>query len=235
MDVLLIDTGDALVGGGLLGDKTQGEAVVAGMGQMGYDAMALGPKELSLGPAILAQRIEQTDLAMLSANVILRKSQALFADPYTVLTFGDHRLGILGLTRSESDIPPDFEVLDPQQMLERYLPELMEQADVVIVLTNIGYRPARALLQSVEGVDLLVAALPSQLPAQAVREPRSGMLAVVADQAVPRHSGRRVGRLSVTVNSDGSLSNERWVSIPMDDTYTDDLAMAILLDKYAQP
>jgi 2',3'-cyclic-nucleotide 2'-phosphodiesterase (5'-nucleotidase family) len=225
-----------LVGGGFLGDKTQGEAVVDGMGQMGYNAMALGPKELSLGPAILTQRIEQANLAMLSANVVLKGSQKLFADPYTVTALGDHRLGIIGLTRSEPDIAtPDFVVLDPQQALEHYLPELMEQADVVIVLTNISYRPARALLQHVEGVDLLVAALPRQLPDQAAREPLTGMLAVVADQALPLHSGRRVGRLEVTVNSDGSLSGETWVSIPMDGSHPDDPDMELLLSRYLQP
>jgi len=41
--------GDALVGGGILGDITQGEAIVAGMNLMSYDAFALGPKELALG------------------------------------------------------------------------------------------------------------------------------------------------------------------------------------------
>jgi 5'-nucleotidase/UDP-sugar diphosphatase len=130
---------------------------------------------------------------------------------------------------------PGFGILDPALALQRYLPSLRKQADVVVVLTNISYRPARALLQSVEGVDLLVAALPGQLPDRAVREPATGMLAVVAEQPMPRHSGRRVGRLAVTVNSDGALSDEAWVSVPMDGSLPDDPGMGLLLSRYAEP
>jgi 2',3'-cyclic-nucleotide 2'-phosphodiesterase (5'-nucleotidase family) len=208
---------------------------MAGMNQMGYDAMALGPKELSLATAVLAQRIEQASLAVVSANVVLTETGELVTDPFTVLPLDGHQVGILGLTRNDAGISPDLAVLDPAAALQRYLPDLVEQADVVIVLTNIGYRPARALLQSVAGVDLLVAALPGQLPDRAVREPETGMLAVVADQPLPRHAGRRVGRLEVIVNTDGSLSDETWVSVPMDGSIADDPDMAFLLGRYLEP
>jgi 2',3'-cyclic-nucleotide 2'-phosphodiesterase (5'-nucleotidase family) len=230
-----LDTGDALVGGGPLGDSTQGEAVVAGMDHMGYDAMALGPKELSLGASVLAQRMAQAEMAILSANVVLTETGELLADPFTVLSFGGYRVGILGLTRQEAGPSPGLAVLDPAVALDRYLPDLLEQAGVVIVLTNISYRPARALLQSLEGVDLLVAALPGQLPDRAVREAATGMLAVVADQPMLRHAGRRVGRLAVVVNGDGSLGEETWASVPMDGSIPDDPMMAYLLGGYAQP
>jgi 2',3'-cyclic-nucleotide 2'-phosphodiesterase (5'-nucleotidase family) len=205
------------------------------MDQMGYDAMALGPKELSLGAEILGQRMAQADLDIVSANVVWSSSQELIADPYTVLPLGEHRVGILGLTRQDVEIPLEFQVLDPSEALQHHLPRLMDQADLVIVLTNMSYRQARALLKSVEGVDLLVSALPGQLPDRAVRDSQTGTLAVVAEQALPRHSGRRVGRLVVTVHSDGALGEETWASVPMDGSIPDQPLMGRLLGQYLQP
>jgi 2',3'-cyclic-nucleotide 2'-phosphodiesterase (5'-nucleotidase family) len=205
------------------------------MDAMGYDALALGPKELSLGAAVLAQRMEEARLAMVSANVVLTGTETLFTEPFVILPLDGHRVGILGLTRDEATGSTDLSIVDPALAIRRYLPSLREQADIVVVLTNISYRTARALLQPVEGVDLLVAALPGQLPDMAVRELETGMLAVVAEQAMPRHSGRRVGRLAVTVNGDGSLSDEVWVSVPMDGSLADDPAMGMLLSGYAEP
>jgi 2',3'-cyclic-nucleotide 2'-phosphodiesterase/3'-nucleotidase len=228
----LLDTGDALVGGGLLGDATNGEVIVAGMNLMGYDAMALGPFELSLGTEVLRQRMAESEFPMLSANAVLRESRQLVARPYTILAAGDHRLAVIGLTR-----PPDaplaaFDVLDVHQAASRYVSEVAPQADVVVLLTNLAYRPAAAVAESVPGIDLLIAALPDNTPMQVSRLPETGTLAVSAEQPFPRHTGRRVGRLIVTLDSEGNLHGERWVSEAMTNDLVDDPGMQALLDQY---
>jgi 2',3'-cyclic-nucleotide 2'-phosphodiesterase (5'-nucleotidase family) len=230
--VVLLDTGDALVGGGMLGDLTQGEAIVAGMNLMHYDAMALGPLELSLGLDVLRQRMQQAEFPMLSANVVVSGTEALVAQPYTVLDIGSHRLGVLGLTRLPAEPGNQFRVLDPQDAAARYLPELESQADVVVVVTNLPYTSGLALASALPGIHLLIAALPDQLPEQAVRAPETGTLVVTAEQSLPLHSGRRVSRLAVTAGEDGTLSGETWVSVAMGPEISDDPQMAQLLDKY---
>jgi 2',3'-cyclic-nucleotide 2'-phosphodiesterase (5'-nucleotidase family) len=213
---------------------TQGEVIVAGMNQMGYDAMALGPKELSLGPEILGQRIAEARFPMLSANAVLSGTGELLVRPYTILDVGGHRLGILGLTRVPDETLAGFQILDPGAAAAEYVPRVAEQADTVVVLTNMGFRGTMALAQAVPGIDLLIAALPGQLPTQAVPVPETGTLAVTAEQPLARHTGRRVGRLVVTVGSDRGLTGESWASVPMDKTLADDLLMQILLDGYRQ-
>jgi 2',3'-cyclic-nucleotide 2'-phosphodiesterase (5'-nucleotidase family) len=202
------------------------------MGLMGYDAMALGPNELALGLDILRQRMAEARFPMLSANVVLSGTQELLAQPYTILEVGEHRLGVIGLTRVPDAPRPGFQVLDLQQTVTRYLPEVAEQADTIILLTNLEYRAAVTLVQTVPGVDLLIAALPGQLPNEAWRAPETGTVMVTAEQPVPRHAGRRVGRLVVTIESDGTLSGESWASVAMDNTIPDDGQMRALLDKY---
>lgn len=209
-----------------------GEAIVAGMNLMGYDAMALGPKELSLGAALLQQRIGEAQFPMLSANVLWSNSRELVAKPYAVFRVDSQRVGVIGLTRLPDEALVDFEVLDPQVALSRYVSEVGEKADTVVLLTNLGYRASLELVQAVEGIDLLVAALPAQLPDHATRVPETETLAITAEQPLPRHAGRRVGRLVVTVGSDGSLSGESWRSVPMGSEIADDPEMRILLDEY---
>jgi 2',3'-cyclic-nucleotide 2'-phosphodiesterase (5'-nucleotidase family) len=229
-----LDTGDALIGGGKLGDQTKGAAVVAGMSLMGYDAMALGPKELSLGPELLQQRIAEAEFPMLSANTVLSGSDELVAEPYTILEIGGHRVGVLGLTRMPGEALAGFDVLDLQQTAARYMPELAEQVDIVVILTNMVYRDGLALASAVPGADLLVAALPGQLPMQAVRTQGTGTLVVTAEQPMPRHTGRQIGRLLVTMESDGTLSGENWSFRPMDKQLVDDPKMTELLKTYLQ-
>jgi 2',3'-cyclic-nucleotide 2'-phosphodiesterase (5'-nucleotidase family) len=223
-----------LVGGGLLGDATRGEVIVAGMNLMGYDAMALGPNELSLGLDLLRQRMAEAEFPMLSANLVLSGTQDLVAQPYTILGVGDHRLGVIGLTRLPDVPQAGFEVLDPQETAARYVPEVTEQADIVLLLTNLKFWAGIALAEAVPGIDLVVAALPGQLPTQAMRLPGTGTLAITAEQPFPRHTGRRVGRLVVTVESDGSLTGESWTSEAMGNQLADDRLMKALLDGYRQ-
>lgn len=229
---MLLDAGDALVGSGKLGEKTKGEVIIAGMNLMSYDAMALGPKELSLGLDLLRQRMGEADFPILSANAVLTGSEQLVAEPYTILDVGGHQVGVIGLTRAQGAAPASFQVLDPQQALERYLPEVRAKAGTVILLTNLDNNAALALARAVPGVDLVIGALPSQAPVSSVRVPDTNTLVVVADLATPGHSGRRVGVLLATLGSDGSLAGESWQSPWLGTTIADDPEMQALLDKY---
>lgn len=228
----MLDTGDALVGSGKLGTATKGEAIIAGMSLMGYDAMALGPKELSLGVDLLRQRIGEAAFPILSANAVLAGTEQLVTEPYAILEVGGRSVGIIGLTRVEAAAPAGFQVLDPQQTVNRFLFEVRQRAGTIIVLTNLDYNSALALARAVPDIDLIVCALPSGSPTQSVRVPDTNTLVVVADLATAGHSGRRVGVLNVTLGSDGSLTGESWNSPWIDKTIADDPDMQALLDKY---
>jgi 2',3'-cyclic-nucleotide 2'-phosphodiesterase (5'-nucleotidase family) len=125
-----------------------------------------------------------------------------------------------------------FLVSDPQAAAAQYVPEITGSADSVVVLTNLSYRSGLALAEAVPGIHLLISALPDQMPQTGARVPTTGTLLVTAEQASPRHSGRRVGKLLVTLEEDGSLSNEQWQSVWMDNSIADDPLMADLIQRY---
>jgi len=205
---------------------------VAAMNLVGTDAMAVGLNELSLGSTALRRRMAEATFPMLSANVTLTGTSELFASAYVVIDAGGHRVGLLGLTRPPAGRVADFRVQDPSAALAAVMPELMKQAETIILVTNLEYRPAMALAASVPYIDLVIAANPGQLPTDAVSVPNTGSLIVAAEQPVARHTGRRIGRLAVTIDSDGSLSEPVWRSISLEKTYADDPEMAALLDRF---
>jgi 2',3'-cyclic-nucleotide 2'-phosphodiesterase (5'-nucleotidase family) len=214
------------------GSETMGEDIVAGMNLMGYDAMALGPKDLALGASLLQQRIDQAEFAVLSANALWRETGEFVGQPYLVKDLGSHHVGIIGLTRLPDEPLADIDVLDPQEALAKVVPEASRQAETVVLLTNLPFEDAKQLVKTVPGIDLVVAALPGQLPDRAVRIAETGTLAVVADQPSVGHTGRCVGRLAVMLGSDGLLSGESWTSVPMGPEFADDPEMAELLENY---
>ena len=229
---MLLDTGDALTLGGDAESQRLGEEIVAGMNLMGYDAMAIGPHELELGPSTLRQRLADAEFSMLSANVLWSGDNNHVGEPYTILQIGSFRVGVIGLTRVPDSPLADFTILAPGDVLAGLVPEVDGQVDSVIVLTNLSYRSALELAQAVPGIDLVVAALPRQLPDRAVRAPETGSLVVTAEQPLPRHTGRRVGRLAVVIDGDGTLRDEVWMSVAMGPELADDPDMRDLLDEF---
>ena len=229
---MLLDTGDALKMGEGAESRTMGAEIVAGMNLMGYDAMAIGPFELELGAPALQERLADAEFPMLSANVLWSGDNGYVGEPYTILQVGPYRVGVIGLTRTPANQLAGFEVIPPEEVLASLVPEVEEQADTVIVLTNLSYRSSLDLARAVPGIDLVVAALPRQLPERAVRAAETGALVITAEQALPRHAGRRVGKLEVVIDSDGTWMDEAWKSIAMGPEFVDDPAMAVLLSKF---
>jgi 2',3'-cyclic-nucleotide 2'-phosphodiesterase (5'-nucleotidase family) len=211
-----------------------GEDVVAGMNLMAYDAMAIGPLELGLGATAIRQRLDEAAFPMLSANVLWGTDRTYVGEPYTVLDVGPYRIGVIGITRATDDELADYVLLEPEAVLAELVPEVAEQADIIVLLTNMPYRSAADLARAVPGIDLVIAALPRQLPERAVRATETGSLVVAAEQPLPLHSGRRVGTLTVMMQSDGTLTDESWESVSLGPEIADDRAMSGLLEEYGE-
>lgn len=225
-----------------MGDRTEGQAIVFGMGLMGYDAMAIGPKELSLGQAVLLQRLaeaQEQGLPMLSANAYYSGTDDLIAPAYVTLDVVGRKIAVIGLTRypgPEEEVT-EFEVRDQQAALERTMEELADDVDTVILLTNVDHIGAATLAMSVPGVDLAVAARPAAIPENYGFAPETMTIVVVADMV--EHDkvhgdfrGRRVGRLEVDLSADGELLNPVWKTVRMTYHYKKDPLMEQLLEMF---
>jgi 5'-nucleotidase / UDP-sugar diphosphatase len=168
--VLLLDAGDVNTGVPE-SDQQNAEPDFRGMSLIGYDAMAVGNHEFDKSLAVLSQQRNQwSRFPWLSAN-IYKDGRRMF-DPYKIFRIGEARVAVLGLTTQDTakminaDKFPGLRIRQPAIEAANLVPELRQQADVVIALTHMGHyvngrhgynAPGDVeLARSVPGIDLIV-------------------------------------------------------------------------------
>lgn len=160
---LVLDAGDTFQGT-FLSNSTHGQVVMAAMNIAGYDAWTLGNHEFDWGQDVVRARIAEAEFPVLAANVLDAGTGEVWeeVEPFTILEVGQARVAVLGLSYPNTpgiSKPQHVEGLDFKQAVEtvrRYLPELEEQADLILVLSHAGYDNDLALAKAVDGIDVIV-------------------------------------------------------------------------------
>lgn len=215
---LLLDAGDTFQGS-YVSNSTQGELVMAAMNVAGYDAWTLGNHEFDWGQEPLQARIAQAGFPALAANVLDEETGELWDEvqPYTVVEVGRIKAGILGLTYPDTpainrpENVAGLEFRKAEETVRRYLPEIQEQADLVIVLSHLGYDGDLALAKAVDGVDVIVGGHSHMF----LESPRNINNTLIVQAGA---KGQVVGRLELTVSVDaGEVINfsSRKVLVPV--------------------
>ncbi len=99
---LLLDAGDSLVGDREPAMRSKGATSIDLLNRLGYDAMVLGPADLSLGPALVRQRIAEAKFAVLAADVTDAATKEPVAAPYVLREVGGRRVALVGLSGAPS-------------------------------------------------------------------------------------------------------------------------------------
>jgi len=227
--VLLLDAGNALWSRRPLAQQTQGKIMIDAMNLLAYDAMAIGDLDLTLGPDILRQRIAEAEFPILSANVLVASEEKLLAEPYAILSFGDHKVGIIGLTWDEAPVSPDqFAVLNAEDVLAQYVPELAEQADIIVILSTMGFEEDQRLSSLVPGLDLIVGGR-NRLPLpESWQDGQTGTIVVQAGSL-----GEWIGRRVLHLDSTGQVTGYADELLFLTPDYADDPEMRAFLDNYS--
>ena len=197
---LVLDAGDAFQGS-YVSNSTYGEVVMAAMNIAGYDAWTLGNHEFDWGQEALRARIAQAHFPALAANLLDASTGELWdtVQPYLITQVGQARVGILGLTYPDTPSITRAGVVDgldfrgALEAADRYLPELEENTDLIIVLSHLGYDGDRLLARAAKGVDVIVGGHSHLFLEQPDKV--NGVLIVQAGA-----KGEVLGRLVVTVD-----------------------------------
>ena len=200
--LLVLDAGDSLVGDRPYSQQSQGATSVEAMNRLGYDAAALGPKDLGLGAEILSQRIAEADYMYLAANVAYAATGEPVAGDVLFREMGGHGVAIIGLT--EKVDAPGFTVADPVETLQKLLPDVRSRADIIIVLTHLPVSAAREMAAVMPDIDLIVAGGSEHLAAG--EEIGGRTLIVHADVPSPGHAGRNLGLAQLGFDSRGRMT-----------------------------
>lgn len=154
---LLLSAGD-MIQGNNWANLFHGESVIELMNAMEFDAMVLGNHEFDFGQEVLRKRISEARFPVLGANV-----QGLeMLNPFVVREISGVRIAIIGVVTDDTPVtthPRNVAGLKfepPADAVERYVRELRQKADIIIVLSHSGYSADRILAEKVEGIDVIV-------------------------------------------------------------------------------
>jgi len=222
--ILVLDAGDSLTGDQDPALKTQGQTSVDAMNRLGYDAMALGPTDLSLGLDVLRARMAEARFAMLSANAVVTGTTELVAKPYVVREMAGHRVAIVGL--SGGDGTAAIGVLDPLVTALKIVPEARREADIVILLSHAGPAADQLIADGVPGIAAIVSGGAGGAMTTAWVSKTSGVPIYRADLAMTGHAGRAVGIGRLDFDASGQLKAQSWRAVSLSPDVADDRAMA---------
>ncbi len=232
-NVLLLDAGDEMQGS-LLSNIQKGKPTIAVFNAMGYAAATFGNHEFDWGQDVLAERVSEATYPFLAANITLNDTgncatagwtSPSFAQPYTIKTVGTApntvNVGIIGVTTTETPIitiaaaTAGLCFKDPADSVLRYYDEVKANADVIVILSHLGYPDGgygygipiygdQTLAQK-----LITAGKPANLIIGGHSHTDLATATVVGGKttvAQAHYNGRKVGRADITVNPDGTVS-----------------------------
>lgn len=162
--VLVFDCGDTLHGT-YPAVETEGQALVPLLQRLGYDAWT-AHWDFAYGPQRLAQVAAQLPYPLLAANCYDEQSGQRVFDPYTVIEAGDLRVGVIGLAAYIVDkmMPDSFSEGLRLTLGLHELPPLInrlrreERADLIILISHLGFPQEMQLARDVPGIDVLLSA-----------------------------------------------------------------------------
>ena len=243
-NALFLDAGDQFQGT-LFYTQYKHGAVQTVLGMLNPDAQTLGNHEFDDGPAGLRPYLDTVSWPVLSANTDAGREPRLKDrfKPYTVITKNGERIGIVGLTTSDtpttSSPGPTVAFRNEAQALSRSVAALKARGvDKIIALTHVGYAEDQALAAQVDGVDVYVGGHSHTFletgndkaagPYPTVVKTPSGSPALVVQAGA---YGTHLGQLDVTFDAAGVAT--AWEGGPV--ALSNDVAQdAAVKDKVAQ-
>lgn len=233
-NVLLLDSGD-LLGDTMLADRTQGEALLASWGHLGYDGLTIGNHEPDFGSDVLRKRIAAAKFPVLAANLVERSNGRLVMKPYVIRKVDGVQVGILGLaypktawTTAAKNIA-GLEFQEPIAAAKRYLPKMRaDGAEIAVALTHLGLSADQHLARAVPDFDVILGGHSHNRMTEAQR---IGKTLIVQDGA----HGSDLGRLDLTVEK-GKIAAHKRTLIPLvHDKVPSDAAAARFLKELLEP
>lgn len=170
--VVLVLSGGDINTGVPESDIQDAEPDFVGMKAIGYDAMAIGNHEFDNPMEVLKKQQSWVDFPFLSANIYDKKTGKRLFKPYKIFNKNGLKIAVLGLTTDDTarvgnpEYLAGIEFRSPIEEAKKLVPELRQQADIVIAVTHMGHyqngnrginAPGDvAMARAVKGIDVII-------------------------------------------------------------------------------
>lgn len=192
------------------------------LGEIGYDAINVGYADMGIGLEVLREFQTSYSLPLISANIVDTTSAPLFS-PYRVVAARlsadkEIRIGILGVTaepnprkpvkkatvgqaRADTTTQVAYRITNPVEAVRRYLPELQQKADILMLLDYQTREAAPDLLRELgKDTGLCIAVIGEFTPGKQVTYYKNNAQDVGNVKLVcGGYEGRQVGHLMIQI------------------------------------
>lgn len=232
-NVIALDNGDTFHGTHVA-VASRGEALLPLMNDLDFDAMTVH-WEFAYGPAGVSDLAGQLRYPILAINCFRKEDGELLLPPYCMVERGGLRVAVIGIACNIVDktMPPAYSEGVRFTLGRDELPGWIahvrenENADLVVVLSHLGFPQDKKLASEVDGIDVLVSGHTHNRMEDAVVE--NG--AVIFQSGC---HGSFIGRLDIEVE-DRKLVAWRHQLVPIDERFAPDPVMARKVEAVMAP
>ncbi len=154
---LLLAAGD-MIAGNIWANYTKGRSVIELMNAMRFTAMVVGNHEFDYGQQVLKKRMAAAKFPVLGANV----SGLPGLKPYVLKTIAGLKVAIIGVVTPDTAVishPQNvrgLKFLPAAETVQHYVDEVKGNADLIVVLSHLGYDADRKLAARVKGIGVII-------------------------------------------------------------------------------
>ena len=197
-------------------DRLRVGTTLAAMEIMGYQAMVPGRTEGSVELDFVKEALGGKSLALLAANL---ETAELRFQPYLMRTMGGKKIALVGLSALENLSLPGWKAAPPVSALDRVLPEIRDEADFVIVLSNLAPEMNRDIAAKYPYIS-------------AILSHESGETERIGDVllAYSAAKGKTLGVLTLRVEGDGQRASAEQIALT--EAVPDDPEVRAMLDDF---
>ena len=136
--------------------------IIDSLNLMGYDAMAIGDDDLSLGKEFLAKASKRARFPFISSNVVEEASGQPLFQRYILKEAHGLKIGIFSLLSPDTFLDPsDFRrkgviIRSPAETARDMVNELGPKTDMIILLSHLGYPKDVELAQTLSGIHIII-------------------------------------------------------------------------------
>jgi hypothetical protein len=194
---LKLDAGGAISGGADY-DIIQYRYMARAYATMGFAALNMGGREAALPAETLISLSSSSPVPMISASLVSTETRKGLLEPWRVVDCGGLKVGVLGVVSPRSVPEPGagVAVLGLNEAIDRHLPELSRQAELVVLTAFADEAEMRRIARDYFEFCVIVGGdVPG--PTQDILRENESMIVFTTNQA------RTVGTLSAVVTGSG--------------------------------
>jgi len=244
---LILAAGD-MFQGTAISNITRGNVVVEMMNKIGFDAMTIGNHEFDWGTDVIVGLKDgvgvDADFPLIAANIFEKATDepVTWADPYTITTRGDVKIGIIGLIGEglETSIAPsmiqDYYFKEELPLIEYYASLLRteKQCDIVIVSVHGNTQSKNQQIANLSGnqqIDAVINAHTHSSYAEIYRG--SDMIPMPVIQASSH--GKKIGKIILSLDDSNQVYKASADLLTVSESLSfESLDLNAIVDRYNQ-